>query len=164
MKHRIEKMNAFRLVGFKARTTNAEGQGMKDIPAFWGEVMAQNRQMEILPLMDAAPLGLLGVSVYNVDQADAKVFDYYIAVATTKPAPHGMEETTVPAATWAVFSCKRETMGEVQIKIFTDWMPTSGYRPLNSGYETGAMRSAAPDIELYTQTDDVEIWVPVAQA
>ncbi|MDL2327398.1 GyrI-like domain-containing protein [Ruminococcaceae bacterium OttesenSCG-928-A11] len=161
MEHRIEKMDAFRIVGVKLRSTNENMQGMKDIPDFWGEVMSQSKQMEILPLMDAAPMGLLGVSVYNSDVSDAKVFDYFIAVATTKPTPEGMEEHTVPAATWAVFPCKKDMMGQVQMDIFTKWMPDSGYRPLNSGYETGEMKSGAPDIELYTQGDDVEIWVPV---
>ncbi|GCF93851.1 hypothetical protein NRIC_17420 [Enterococcus florum] len=164
MNHRIEKMDAFRIVGVKLRSTNENMQGMKDIPAFWGEVMSQKKQMQILPLMNAAPMGLLGVSVYNSDANDAKVFDYYIACATTKATPEGMEEYTVPAATWAVFPCKKEEMGHVQMDIFTQWMPTSGYRGLNSGYETGAMNSAAPDIELYTQGDDVEIWVPVENA
>ena len=160
MEHRIEKMDGFRIVGVKLRTTMQDGQGMKDIPAFWGSVMEQNKQMQILPLMDAAQMGLLGVSVYNINADDPRVFDYYIACASTKPVPEGMEEYAVAAATWAGFPCTRETMGRVQMDIFTQWMPSSGYRPLNSGYETGEMQTGAPDMELYTQGEDVEIVLP----
>ena len=161
MDYRIEKMDAFRIVGLKLHTTTENGQGMKDIPAFWGDAMVQGKQMRILPLMDTVPMGLLGVSVYNRVADDAKIFDYYIACASTKPLPEGMDEYTVPAATWAVFPCTRENMGQVQMDIFTQWMPGSGYRGLNSGYETGEMKSGAPDMELYRQGEDVEIWVPV---
>mgnify|MGYP003623287309 CR=1 FL=1 len=161
MKTRIEEMDAFRIVGIKRKTTNENMQGMKDIAAFWGDVISQNKQMEILPLMNAEPEGLLGVSVYNTDARDEKIFDYYIACASTKPVPEGMEEYAVAAATWAGFPCTRETMGRVQMAIFTQWMPSSGYRPLNSGYETGEMQTGAPEMELYTQGEDVEIWVPV---
>ena len=161
MEHRIEKMDGFRIVGVKLRTTMQDGQGMKDIPAFWGSVMEQNKQMQILPLMDAAPMGLLGVSVYNINADDPRVFDYYIACAYTQPVSEGMAAYAVAAATWAGFPGTRGTLGPGQRDTVTQWRPSSGYRPLNSGYETGEMQTGAPDMELYTQGEDVEIWVPV---
>ena len=35
------------------------------------------------------------------------------------------------------------------------------YEWLNTGYATGEMVSAGPDLEVYGQGDEVEIWVPV---
>ncbi|MGC6768212.1 GyrI-like domain-containing protein [Enterococcus sp. LJL51] len=161
MECRIEKMDAFRVVGVKLTTTTEGGKGMKDIPVFWGEVMEQKQQIQLATLMDTIPSGLLGVSVYNSDANDARVFDYFIACATSRPVPEGMEEYTVPAAEWAVFPCSRENMDQVQVDIFSKWMPASGYRGRNSGYETGYIAAGAPDIEVYTQEGDVEIWVAV---
>ena len=88
-------------------------------------------------------------------------FDYYIAAPTSQPVPEGMEAFTVPAATWAVFTCVGPMPGaiqEMQKRIATEWLPTSGYEFGN-----------APDIEAYFDEDgtkpDVrsEIWVPVVK-
>ena len=72
-------------------------------------------------------------------------FDYYIAAPTSQPVPEGMEAFTVPAATWAVFTCVGPMPGaiqEMQKRIATEWLPTSGYEFGN-----------APDIEAYFDED-----------
>lgn len=161
MEYRIEKKQAFRVVGLVRHTTMENGECYQAVPALWGEVMQCGKHMEILGLMNAQPMGLIGMSVYGTDPADAKKFDLYIACATDKPVPEGMEEYTVPAAVWAVFPCTRETMMQVQDSIVTDWQPESGYELLNSGYQTGEMIAGAPDLEIYGQEDDVEIWLAV---
>lgn len=163
MDYRIEKMDEFRMVGAVMHTTNEGGKGMQDIPAFWGETVGAGRQTGILALMNRQPFGLLGASVYNTDSADAQKFDYYIACATDQAAPEGMAEYAVPAHTWAVFPCKQPEIGQVMVQIVTDWLPTSGYELVNSGYETGFIAGGAPDLEVYGQGDDVEIWVAVRQ-
>lgn len=135
---------------------------MKDCPAFWNEILASGKQEGLLPLINHEPFGLIGASFYNVDPADAKKFDYYIGVAPSAPAPEGASEVTVPATTWAVFPCTRETSGKVQFAIVKDWAPQSEeYELLNSGYMTGEMSSGGPDMEVYGRGDEVEIWVPV---
>lgn len=164
LKHRIEKMEAFRVVGLKMATTNENGQGMQDIPTFWGELMQSGKQLAVLPLMNRRPFGLLGINVYNTDPADARKFDYYVACASDLPVPQGMAEYTVPALTWGVFPCKREAVGDTMVRIVTDWLPGSGYSLVNSGYETGVMAGGAPDMEIYSEGDDVEIWIAVQKS
>jgi len=163
LNYRIEEMDSFRVVGVKYETTNENGKGMQDIPAFWGELTGSGRQMDILPLMNNKPYGLLGINVYNTDPEDARKFDYYIACASDQAVPEGMAEYTVPAYTWGVFPCKNSEVGQVMVQIVTDWLPGSGYELVNSGYDTGIMTGGAPDMEVYSEGDDVEIWIAVRE-
>ena len=66
------------------------------------------------------------------------------------------EEYTVPATTWAIFpgTGTNQSVQELERRIFTEWLPTSGYEYGN-----------APDIEVYINPDPentvFEVWVPV---
>lgn len=162
MEHRIVELEAFKLVGYKKESTNQNQQGMKDCPAFWNELFSSGKQEALLPLINREPFGLIGASFYNVDAQDAKRFDYYIGVATTVETPEKLEEMEVPANTWAVFPTTREASGQTQFNIVAKWGPQSEeYELLNTGYMTGDMTSAGPDLEVYGQGNAIEIWVPV---
>ncbi len=161
MKYRIEKLDAFRIVGLVVHSTVENGDGMQAIPAMWGDIFKKGKNLEIIDLMDQQPYGLLGVSVYNTDPEDARKFDYYIASATGKPTPEGMHEYIVPAATWAAFPCKLEEIHKVEVDIVAKWNGNSGYKVLNTGYDTGDMKSLAPDLEVYLEDGTVEVWVAV---
>ena len=69
-----------------------------------------------------------------------------------------MEESIVPAFTWAVFSSEREgtSIQDLERRIVTDWLPTSGYE-----YADG------PDVEVYLNADPMnmkyEVWIPVVK-
>lgn len=158
---RIEKKDAFRVVGVLAHTTTVNNACMTEVPSLWNEVLNKGRGDEIMALMNRPPLGIIGINVYNTDPTDSKKFDYYIACSTDKPVPDGMVEYTVPAATWAVFPCKRTETASVEISIVNEWQPTSGYELLNSGYEAGEMDSGAPDLEVYMDMDNAEVWSAV---
>lgn len=162
MEHRIVELDNYKLVGFKKESTNENQQGMKDLPAFWNEILSSDSQASLLPLINREPFSLIGASFYNVDEVDSKRFDYYIGVATTGKTPEDMEEIEVPANIWAVFPCTRATNHQTQYNIVTKWAPNSEeYALLNTGYMTGDMVSGGPDIEVFGQGDEVEIWVPV---
>ncbi|WP_379947157.1 GyrI-like domain-containing protein [Enterococcus devriesei] len=164
MEHRIVELEEFKLVGFKKTSTNENMQGMTECPAFWNEIVSSGKQEALLPLINREPFGLIGASVYNIDLADAKKFDYYIGVATTAPTPEELVEVKVPENTWAVFPCTREMAGKVQFAIVKDWAPQSTeYELVNTGYMTGEMSSGGPDMDVYGRGDEVEIWVPVKQ-
>lgn len=161
MEFRMEELKEFKIAGYKVSSTNENMQGMKDCPAFWGKIIGEGKHIEVANLIDRMPFGLLGLSVYNTDKEDPQKFDYYIAAATTKETPKDMCEYTVPACTWAVFPTTRENSGKTQFDIVTKWAPQSDYELINSGYETGNIVSGAPDIEVHSQGDEVEIWVAV---
>lgn len=161
LEFRIEQMDHFRVVGVVINTTAEENCCRTEVPALWGEVIQHGKINEILALSNQSPSGIIGINSYNTDPFDARKFDYYIASATSKPVPEGMVEFTVPAATWAVFPCKRTEIADVEIRIFTEWQNTSGYELLNMGYDTGEMKSQAPDIEVHGLDDTSEVWIAV---
>ncbi|MGC6767265.1 GyrI-like domain-containing protein [Enterococcus sp. LJL128] len=161
MEYRIEELGEFKLAGYVKHTTNALMKGMRDCPSFWKKIMKEGKNEQLLPLINQAPFGLIGASVYNVDSKNSKRFDYYIAAATTHETPEDMNDYIVPAATWAVFPCTRKTSGKTQMNIVKKWAPNSGYDLLNTGYASGKMTSVAPDMEVYSAGEEVEIWVPV---
>ncbi|WP_420797210.1 GyrI-like domain-containing protein [Acetobacterium paludosum] len=67
-----------------------------------------------------------------------------------------LEEYTVSASTWAIFSGSGTSLSiqELEQRIVTEWLPTSGYEYTN-----------APDIEVYINADpqnaQYEVWIPV---
>lgn len=154
MDYRIVKMERFRIVGKKLSTTMEHGACYTGIPAFWSTLMESGGPGEVLALMDSQPLGLLGVSDYNPD-LDSSRFDYYIAAASAKPLPPGMQELTVPAATWSVFPHRNEgpdAIQKFQQRILLEWLPSSGYE-----------FAKAPDMEVYDNDGGVETWIPVVK-
>ncbi len=161
MEYRIEKLAAFKIIGYKMHSTNAWMKGMRDCPAFWKKIIKEKKNDVLVPLINRQPLGLIGASVYNVDSNDSRKFDYYIAVSSDAKTSSGLEEYWIPAMTWAVFSCTKKTRGKTQMDIVNKWAPKAEYELLNTGYRTGKMNSAAPDLEVYGRETDVEIWVPV---
>ena len=161
MNYRIEQKEGFRIVGVKMSAKWTENQeGFLEVPKFWVEHQQKGTIPQICQLMNSQPMGLMGVSVG--DWQKAGLFDYYIAVSSTKPAPDGMCEYQVPACTWAVFECKGampHAIQTMQERIMTEWFPNSGYEYAD-----------APDIELYGEGDQYSedyvcwIWVPVKKA
>lgn len=98
-------------------------------------------------------MGVLGISTCN----DTEPWRYYIAVSSSQSAD-GLEEYTVPGATWAVFpgSGTNQSIQELERRIVTEWLPTSGYEYGN-----------APDVEVYLNPDpenaQYEVWIPVVK-
>ncbi|MCQ4637717.1 AraC family transcriptional regulator [Anaerovorax odorimutans] len=163
MNYKIEEKEAFRIVGFKLSTTMENDACYQEIPKFWGEIAGTGKIGSLGPMINKEPFGMLGVSVCGEPFADSSTFkfDYYIAAPSDQAAADGMDEFIVPAATWAVFECIGPMPGavqEMQKRIATEWLPTSGY-------EYGE----APDIEVYYDEDGSkadtrsEIWIPIVK-
>ncbi len=108
--------------------------------------------------MNNEPQGVLGVSACMGNDS----WEYYISVASDLPLPDDLPdlcEYTVPACTWAVFPGKGMmplSIQELEKRIVTEWLPTSGYEYAN-----------APDIEVYLNPDpmnaEFEVWLPVVK-
>ena len=156
MNYRIEEKEGFTVVGVKEFTTTMNGENFKNIPKMWAK-LPKDKFVEIASLSDKEPAGVLGVcaDMYNDG------FDYWIAAATAKPCPAGLEALKIPPCTWAIF----ETTGplptalqELFTRVFSEWLPTSGFE-----------HAPAPEIEWYTEGDSTSadykcgIWVPVVK-
>lgn len=158
---KIVHKDSFQIIGYKIETTNQKKAGTREIPSFWERFSQQNLSAQLIPLMNQESAGLLGINVYNVDASDSRRFDYYIGIATTLDAQEAMVSYTVPAAIWAVFPCTMETMAKTEVMAITKWLPKFNYKPLNKGYITGRMKSGAPDIEVYRENGELEVWIAV---
>ncbi len=178
MDYRIVKKEGFRIVGVRTplmvSSKEAGSQPMPQktdglykvsdidiaesfshVPAFWEQAGQSGQIAQICQMIDAEPLGLLGVSDCK---GEGEGSYYYIAAATDKPVPEGMYECEVPGCTWAVFPGEGlpSSIQSLQQRIFSEWLPTSGYEWDN-----------APDIEVYlndSPTDmKYEVWLPIVK-
>lgn len=153
MDYRIETKEAFRITGISAPLEKEIEKNFMVVPQLWQKA-AQNGMIEKLAqMMDAQPMGLLGVSVCN----EQEQWRYYIAVASSKEEEE-LDEYVVPAATWAIFPGEgtNASVQELERRIVTEWLPTSGYEYAD-----------APDIEVYFNADPqnakYEVWIPVTK-
>ena len=153
MQYRIETKEAFRVLGVSAPLEQEIEKNFTVVPKLWQEAAANGTIQKLAGMMDAPPMGILGVSACNNEEQ----WKYFIAVSSTK-ASAGFEEYTVPASTWAIFSGTgtNQSIQELERQIITQWLPASGYEYAN-----------APDIELYLNPDpqnaQYEVWIPVVK-
>lgn len=153
MNYRIETKESFRIVGVSVPLEKEIEKNFSVIPSKWQEVSTNGTLPKLIQMMDAEPMGVLGISTCNEEEP----WRYYIAVATAKEKGE-FEEYTVPAATWAIFpgSGTNQSIQELEKCIVTEWLPTSGYEYAN-----------APDIEVYINPDPedakYEVWIPVTK-
>lgn len=153
MKYRIETKEAFRIVGVSVPLEKEIEKNFAVIPSKWKEIAVNGTLERLTSMMNTEPMGVLGVSTCN----EKEPWRYYIAVSSSMDG-EGLEEYTVPAATWAIFSGSgtNQSIQELEKRIVTEWLPTSGY-------EYGS----APDIEVYLNPDpenaQYEVWIPVVK-
>lgn len=155
MNYRIEKKDAFRIVGVMEHLDMNAEQSMERVPQFWAETFQNGMFEKVCRLSNQEPCGVLGVSTCM----NSNNFDYYIACATDQDAPANTVEYQVPAATWAIFECIGPMPGaiqDMQKRVISEWLPASGYEYAD-----------APDIEVYPEGDTgspdykTEIWLPI---
>lgn len=153
LNYRIENRKEFRIVGAgKELSLNVEENFMA-VPKFWQENI--NNMPVIISCMNAEPFGVIGLTTYS----DGDEFTYYIGVSSSSDTPYGLRELVVEPCTWAIFECigpMPMAIQDLQRRIVTEWLPTSGYEYAN-----------APDIELYFDGDQsahdykCEVWLPI---
>ena len=130
MKYRIEKKEAFRVVGVQRELTNDFEENSIKVPQLWKESLENGKLSEIMALMDENNAGAPGVLGLNACNGEEKDWKYYIEVSTDKPISKGMYEYTVPASTWAIFKGQGnmpQAIQDVEKRVLTEWLPTSGY-------------------------------------
>ncbi len=153
MEYRIEKREPFRVVGVSIAIDKDMEKNFDKIPPFWGQAAADGVIEKLAGMMDAQPMGILGVCACTGEEE----WRYWIAAASTRQDA-ALEEFTVPAATWAVFpgSGTNQSIQELERRVLTEWLPSSGYEYGN-----------APDIEVYLNADPqnskYEVWIPVVK-
>ena len=159
MNYRIEEKDAFYVIEKTEIHTNENGKNKTSIPDFWARAWSDGTINTLISLSDGSAY-TYGIC-YCGESKDGKNFNYSIAVKCDEntQVPSGFTKKLIGAKTWIVFSCVGAMPDAIQNtwdKIFTEFFPTSNYRPT---YEM--------DIEAYGDGDSdspdyySEIWVPV---
>ncbi len=157
LNYKIESKKAFKIVGVSQHYDMDIEKNFGQIPKFWRRTVIKGAIPKILKLNNCDPKGLLGVSTCM----NGKDFDYYIAVATNFETPKKFNAYRIPECTWAIFECVGPlptAIQELQKRIVTEWLPTSGYEYAN-----------APDIEVYFEGNQqsahyrCDVWVPIVK-
>ena len=152
MNYRIETRKAFRIVGKSFPLSREIERNFAEVPQMWQGAVEDGTIEKIVSLMNGEPRGVLGVSVCT----DGEEWRYYIAVSSAVEIDDALEEYVVPGCTWAVFpgSGTGKSIQELEGRIVTEWLPTSGYEFTNG-----------PDIEVYFEPNPentaYEVWIPV---
>lgn len=153
MNYKIEKKEAFRIIGVSAPLDKEIENNFMVVPKMWQDFSVNGTIQKLAGMMNTPPMGLLGVSICN----DNEQWRYFIAVSSTDETTE-FEEYIVPASTWAIFSGSgtNQSIQELEQQIVKEWLPTSGYEYAN-----------APDIEVYLNPDpqnaQYEVWIPVTK-
>lgn len=156
LNYRIEKKEAFRIVGVSQPLHKEVEENFMIVPKMWQDAAMNGTIQKLEGMMDAPVMGVLGVSACN----DEEQWKYFIAVSSSAPVDEGLEEYVVPAFTWAIFpgegACP-QAIQELEQRIVAEWLPSSGYE-----YDNG------PDIEVYLNPDPrqakFEVWIPVIKS
>ena len=152
MNYSIETRKAFRIVGKSFPLSREIERNFAEVPQMWQGAVEDGTIEKIVSLMNGEPRGVLGVSVCT----DGEEWRYYIAVSSAAEIDDALEEYVVPGCTWAVFSGSGtgKSIQELEGRIVTEWLPTSGYEFTNG-----------PDIEVYFEPNPentaYEVWIPV---
>ncbi|WP_030812886.1 AraC family transcriptional regulator [Streptomyces sp. NRRL F-2799] len=161
MRHRIERKQAFGVVGYKARVPLVHAGPNPAIIDFVREIGRENLE-RLAKLSDQEPEGVVAVcDDLDPSRAEGTELDYYQGVVTSAPAPKGLATLAVPAGTWAVFTASGPMPLAVQTlwrDVFTQWFPSNPYvsRP---GPEILRVRPTGDGSEA-----DAELWLPVEGA
>jgi len=159
MNYRIEKKDAFRIVGISAPLDKDfyGDYNQQLVSGMWQLSDTNGTTSKLSTLMDGHPGGLLGVMVCDDSLEEWR---YFAAVSSTKDIDDTLEEYIVPPYTWAIFYGEGKDTGAIKdlgVRVVTEWLPTSGYE-----YDNG------PDIEVYLSDEPgnakFEFWMPVRKA
>lgn len=154
IEYRIEAKAAFQVVGvskvFSYESANRE------IPEYWDALRAQKAEYPVM--------GMYGIC-FDEEMAGNQ-FRYMVAddVKEGDDVKKNLERYEVPAHTWAVFPCKGSmpfSLQEVNRRIFSEWLPTSGHE-IAEGYNIEYYSDPA-DYKKGTQDPEyyAEVWIPV---
>ncbi len=155
MNYKIVRKESFTVLGVSRRFDYEDCK--EKIPLFWQEHYQKGNGKYVC--------GMFGV---NIDeQMGGKNFEYLIAdlYHPAEDIPQGFVTKTIPAFTWAVFSCDGPlpaALQNVNTKIFSEWLPALKEYEFAAGYCV----EMYDDVRKYpngTMDENYhsEIWIPV---
>lgn len=155
MDYKIVEKDAFTVVGL-SKVFQYEN-AMEVVPQLWAEFNQTAKFDEIC--------GIYGINIdanMSGNEFEYLIGDNYDAAAEV---PEGFVTRTIPAFTWAVFTCKGampQAMQDVNKKIFSEWLPNCKDYEIAAGYCIEVYSDPA-DYPNGTQDENYasEMWIPV---
>lgn len=154
---RIEAKGAFRVVGISIPLYGDFESMAEPVEQIWKIAKVDGTIQKLKRLMGKEPSGLLEVMIPD---ENTESWRYLISVATDAPIEKSLEEYSVDAYTWAIFSYEGKTIEETQDlgkRVISEWLPTSGYE-----YDNG------PDISVHAKDGIegaiLEYWLPIKKS
>ena len=155
MDYKITQKEAFNVLAVSKEFSYKNAK--QEIPSYWQEHYQAGNGKYVC--------GMFGI---NIDpQMGNEKFEYLIADVYNPSIdiPEGFSVRTIPAFTWAVFPCKGalpQSLQDVNIKIFSEWLPALQDYELSAGYcvemydDPNKFPNGTTDENYYS-----EIWIPV---
>lgn len=155
MNYKIVEKESFTVLAVSAKFNYENCK--QEIPKFWQEHFEKGNGRYVC--------GMFGINIDEKMGHDS--FEYLIAdpYNPDKEIPEGFVTRTIPAFTWAVFSCDGpmpETLQDVNTKIFSEWLPALKEYEFAAGYCV-EMYDAPDKYPKGTQDEKyhTEIWIPI---
>jgi len=144
--YRIEKKEAFRIVGISAEITDDCEVNGEIMSQLWQVTKKNGTVDQLTALNNSKPKGLIEVLHLSQDNC-------WASVASTKEIDNTLEEMVIPSYTWAIFP-KIENVKAFLKRIFSEWLPASTYE-----LDVGPEITLCPSDDL--QNKAYEIWLPI---
>lgn len=155
MNYKIVEKESFTVLGVSKKFDYENCK--REIPKFWQEHFEKGNGMYVC--------GMFGI---NIDEEMGnESFEYLIAdpYDPSKEILEGFVTRTIPAFTWAVFSCDGpmpQVLQDVNTKIFSEWLPAIKDYEFAAGYciemydDPGKYPKGTKDENYHS-----EIWIPI---
>lgn len=160
MNYRIEKKDAFKVIGKRKRFKGSGEITQQSIHSAWEE-SAKDGTIESL-CRYITPESVFGNSIVGIcfDNPEKGDFDYAIAASYPGGEPkEGLTIEEIPANTWMIFTGTGrmpDAFKDLWKKIYTEVLPTSSYQP--SG---GMCIEVYQSDEVHSEEFSFEIWLSV---
>ena len=160
MDYKVVKKPAFSVAITLKKFTNASGEKLKDIPAWWQEFLKSPDCTALTTLAGNATGAITGGTMLGVCYGDIDSVEFFYGIAVELPEGTGLgkfEKKEIPATTWAIFDCTLGNLQEVTRQVFGEWYIATGYE-----------HPGTPDLEVYLpegEGDEMkcQIWAPVVK-
>lgn len=149
---KIETKSAFEMFGSCGEISSDMEKAFDEVPMFCKQCDEDGSVDEINNLLGVEPDTMLHAALYDHTET---TFKYMICqyVPESVDIPKRFTRLHVPAMTWAIFSVDDCEMQNMWQRIYTEWLPTSGYNLVGD-----------INFEMYYGKADNsrgEIWIPV---
>ncbi|RTR29115.1 AraC family transcriptional regulator [Robertmurraya yapensis] len=160
MEFKIEKKEKFNIVGVSKRVP-IQFEGVNNAILELAQTITDQQRNEMHQLADLYPHQVLNVS-YDFDDGyleEKGYLTHMIGFATTQDNPFDdLEQITIEENLWAIFPNQGpfpSTFQETHTKIYSEWLPSSGYEVLDIP-SISFTKFNGPSDNVYS-----EIWMPV---